>query len=94
MKSIKFTLLGILTLALAFFISCNDDNGEKLSGQMKFVTNTSGTIEANHMYLLTFSGLTGEQDIPNGVQIGANDEKSKCFFRQFDRHSVCIWRYS
>jgi hypothetical protein len=90
MKSIKFTLLGILTLALAFFISCNDDNGEKLSGQMKFVTNTSGTIEANHMYLLTFSGLTGEQDIPNGVQIGANDEKVVDFLRVGEKLNVYL----
>lgn len=91
MKSIKTIFLGVFTFALVSFISCNtDDGGEKLSGQMKFITNTSGTIDPGHMYLMTFSGLTGDQDIPDGVQIGANDEQVVDFLRVGERLYVYL----
>ena len=89
MKSIKFTLLSIITFVLAFFISCGDDE-ERKSGQLTFKTVTTGTIDTGHMYLLTFSGLTGEVDIPNGVQIGINDEQAVDFLRWGERLTVYL----
>ena len=90
MKYLKLSFLAVLTLGIISIISCNKDDGEKLSGQMKFETSTSGTIADGHMYLMTFSGLTGDQDIPEGVQIGANDEKVVDFLRVGERLTVYL----
>ena len=90
MKFFKTPFLAALTLGITFIFSCNNDDGEKLSGQMKFVTSTSGTIADGHMYLMTFSGLTGDQDIPGGVQIGANDEKVVDFLRVGEKLTVYL----
>ena len=89
MKYIRFTLLVLLTFGFIFLISCNDDD-EKLSGQLTIKTVTTGTIDANHMYLMTFSGLTGEVDIPDGVQIGINDEKVVDFLRFGERLNIYL----
>jgi hypothetical protein len=88
MKYLKIYVLTALTLGFGLLMSCGDD--EKKSGQLTFKTVTTGPIDGNHMYLMTFSGLTGDADIPNGVQIGANDEQVVNFLRWQEKLTVYL----
>ncbi len=62
-------------------ISCNDNDGDRLKGSMKFSTVTTGTIDGTHKYLFTFSGLVGDLEIPNGIELGPNSETTIEFNR-------------
>ena len=74
MKTCKSTLITIVLFSFIFYMSCNnDDNGEKLTGQIGVTTVTTGTIDAGHKYLITFSGLVGDLEYADGIEIGAND---------------------
>ncbi len=74
MKACKSTLITIVLFSFAFYLSCNnDDDGERLKGQIGITTVTTGTIDANHKYLITFSGLTGDLEYADGIEVGAND---------------------
>ncbi len=73
MKACNSTLLTIVLLSFVFFMSCNNDDGERLKGQLGVTTVTTGTIDANHKYFITFSGLVGDLEYADGIEIGAND---------------------
>ncbi len=79
----------ILILIVPFFIAgCNNDNGERLKGSMRFSTVTTGTIDASHKYLFTFSDLVKDLEIPNGIQIGPNSDTTITFNRVGERLSI------
>jgi len=91
MRFFKTALISIFSLSLLLIISCNDDDGgEKLIGSMSFVTITNGPIDSNHMYLMTFSDLVGDLEYPDGIEIGANDEKTVVFNRVGEQLTVYL----
>ena len=68
----------LVALISIFIISCTkDDEGERLKGQVRIITETSGAnFDSNGKYGVTFTGLTGE-DIGSEVgsfEMGYNDD--------------------
>jgi len=90
MRLIKLLFLTLFVGYLSFLISCSDDEGEKLSGQMLFVTSTTGDIDPGHQYLIEFSGLVGELEIPDGIVIGINDQQLVPFNRVGEQLTVYL----
>ena len=79
----------VLPIILFLIAGCNnDEGGDKLLGSMRFSTVTNGTIDASHNYLFTFSGLVGDLEIPNGIQLGPNSDTTITFNRVGERLSI------
>ena len=75
---------------LAFLVSCNDEPEERLSGQVSVGINVTGPIDADHKFLLTFSGLVGDLELEDGVLVTANKDTTIAFNRVGERLSIFL----
>ena len=76
MRARKSILIHFLTASFLFLLACDgDDGGERLKGQLGITIEVSGPIDSSHKFLITFSGLVGDLEHKDGVEIGPNDSK-------------------
>ncbi len=74
MRACRSFFVYLFVIVIIFVSSCNkDDQGERLKGQLGITMKTTGTIDPDHKYLITFGDLLGDFEYENGVEIGAND---------------------
>lgn len=72
MKACKSIFIYFLVISVLMVTSCNNDSGERLKGQLGITMKTTGTIDPNHKFLITFADLLGDLEYEGGIEIGPN----------------------
>jgi len=74
MRACRSLLIHFLTALFLILLACNDDDGgERLKGQLGITIEVSGPIDSSQKFLITFSGLVGDLEYKDGIEIGPND---------------------
>ncbi len=90
MRACKSIFVYLFVFVSIFVSSCNDDPGERLKGQLGITMKTTGTIDPDHKYLITFGGLLGDLEFSDGIELGPNDNALLIMPRVGERIDIYI----